>query len=157
MLMKDGRYLIKKILKLSLFSILVIIGITFITGFYYERNAFVKLNNITIELGEKLPEEITNYITLLNDKSNLAIESDMPVDKDGNSSMIGEFNYYLVYNDDNHRFSKLTNTKAIITVIDTIKPIISVKKDKFDYGSKISASSIADCFDLSSCKMILNE
>ena len=71
MLMKDGRYLIKKILKLGLFSILVIVGITFIMGFYYERNAYVKLNDITVELGDKLPEEITNYITLLTDKSNL--------------------------------------------------------------------------------------
>ena len=157
MLMKDGRYLIKKILKLSLFSILIIIGITFITGFYYERNAFIVLNNITIELGEKLPEEITNYITLLTDKSNLTIESDMPVDENGNSNVIGEFNYYLVYNDDNYRFSRLTNTKSTVNVIDTIKPIISVKNNKFNYGSKISASSIANCFDLSGCKMILKE
>ena len=155
--MKDGRYLIKKIFKMSLFSILIIIGMTFITGFYYERNAYVKLNDITIELGEKLPEEITNYITLLTDKSNLTVESDMPVDENGNSTVIGSFNYYLVYNDNNYKFSRLTNTKSMITVVDTINPIISIKKDKFDYSSKISASSIADCFDLSGCKMVLKE
>ena len=155
--MIDGRYLIKKIFKMSLFSILVIIGITFITGFYYERNAFVILNDITIELGDKLPEEITNYITLLNDKSNLTIESDIPLDENGNTTIIGKFSYYLVYNDDNYKFSRLTNTKSTITVIDTINPIISIKKDKFDYGSKISAESIAECFDLSGCKMVLKE
>lgn len=157
MLMKDGRYLIKKILKMSIFSLIIIIALTFITGFYYERNAFIKLNDITIELGDKLPEEITSYVTLLNDKSNLTLESDIPLDKDGNTTIIGKFNYYLVYNDDNYRFSRLTNNKSTITVIDTIKPIINIKKTNFDYGSKIKVENIATCLDLSGCKMILKE
>ena len=157
MLMKDGRYLIKKIIKMSIFSLIIIIGLTFITGFYYERNAFINLNDITIELGDKLPEEITNYVTLLNDKSNLTIESDIPLDEDGNTTIVGKFNYYLVYNDDNYKFSRLTNTKSTITVIDTIKPIINITKTKFDYGSKIKAENIATCLDLSGCKMILKE
>ena len=157
MLMKDGRYLIKKIFKMSIFSLIIIIAITFITGFYYERNAFIKLNDITIELGDKLPEEITSYVTLLNDKSNLTLESDIPLDKDGNTTIIGKFNYYLVYNDDNYKFSRLTNNKSTITVVDTIKPIINIKKIKFDYGSKINAENIATCLDLSGCKMVLKE
>ena len=155
--MKDGRYLIKKIFKMSIFSLTIIIGLTFTTGFYYERNAFIKLNDITIELGDKLPEEITNYVTLLNDTSNLTIESDIPLDKDGNTSIIGKFNYYLVYNDENYKFSRLTNTKSTITVIDTIKPIINITKTNFDYGSKISADKIATCLDLSGCKMTMKE
>ena len=157
MLMENERYLIKKIVKLCLFAILIMIGLTFVMGFYYERNIYVKLNDITVELGEKLPEEITNYITLLTDKSNLAFESNVPLDKDGNTKIIGKFNYYLVYNDNNYKYSRLTNTKSTITDIDTIKPIISISKTKFDYGSKIDANSIASCFDLSGCKMSLKE
>ena len=133
------------------------IGLTFIMGFYYEHNIYVKLNDITLELGEKLPEEITNYITLLTDKSNLTFESNIPLDKDGNTKIIGKFNYYLVYNDNNYKFSRLTNTKSTITVIDTINPIINISKTKFDYGSKINVNNIATCFDLSGCKMYLKE
>ena len=49
-----------------------------------------------------------------------------PLDKEGHTKMIGRFNYFLVYNDDNFRFSKLTNVKSTIRVIDTIKPTIKV-------------------------------
>jgi len=157
MLMKDGRYLIKKILKMSIFSLLSMIGLTFVMGFYYERNIYVKLNDITIELGEKLPEEITNYITLLTEKSNLTIESDIPLDENGNTTVVGSYNYYLVYNDDKYKFSRLTNTKSKITVIDTINPIIKIKKQVFDYGTKLNVNNIANCYDLSGCKMELKE
>lgn len=157
MFMKDGRYLIKKMFKMSIFSLLIIVGLTFTMGFYYERNIYVKLNDIIVELGDKLPEEITNYITLLTDKSNLTFESNIPLDENGNTTMIGTFNYYLVYNDNNYKFSRLTNNNSTITVIDTINPIININKNKFDYGSKIEADNIANCFDLSGCKMTLKE
>jgi len=126
-------------------------------GFYYERNIYVKLNDITIELGDKLPKEVTNYMSLITDKSNLTFESDIPLDENGNTTVIGTFNYYLVYNDDNYRFSRLTNTKSTIKVIDTINPIININKEKFDYGTKLDANKIATCIDLSGCKMVLKE
>ena len=44
-------------------------------GFYYERNIYVKLNDFTVELGSELPEEITKYMNLITNKSNLAISN----------------------------------------------------------------------------------
>ena len=109
--MKTERYfkkkIIKKILEIFIFPIFVVVGLTFIMGFYYERNVYVKLNDITIELGDKLPEEITRYINLLTNDSNLALETSVPLDEAGNTKMIGTFNYYLVYNDSNFMYSKL--------------------------------------------------
>ena len=65
--MKIERCLIKKITKrimeVFVFPIIMLIGLTFIMGFYYERNVYVKLNDITLELGDKLPDEIINYIS----------------------------------------------------------------------------------------------
>ena len=152
MLMKNGRYLIKKIIKMCIFTVLSMIGMTFVMGFNQERNIYQKLDNITIELGDKLPEEIINYLSILTNKTNLLFGSDIPLDKNGNTMVIGNFNYYLVHNN-----YKLTNTKATITVKDTIKPIINIKKNQFAYGSKLNVYDIATCHDLSGCKMYLKE
>ena len=134
------------------------IGLTFIMGFYSERNIYLKLNDITLELGDKLPDEIVNYMELIPYNSNLRMESSVPLDEDGNTMMIGKFNYYLVYKDDNYKFSKLTNVKSTITVIDTIKPTIKLNDDvKFEYDSEIEIDDIATCIDLSGCKMMMKE
>ena len=160
--MKTERCLIKKITKrimeVFVFPIIMLIGLTFIMGFYYERNVYVKLNDITLELGDKLPDEIINYISLISTDSNLSIESNIPLDEEGHTKMIGRFNYFLVYNDDNFRFSKLTNVKSTIRVIDTIKPTIKVKENvSIDYDSDFKVTDIAECIDLSDCKMTVME
>ena len=162
MLMKNGRYLIKrkieKFVERCLFSAILLIGLTFTTGFYYERNINMKLEDITIELGEKLPEDITRYVELMRTNNNLTMESNVPLDDEGHTSMIGEFSYYLVYIDDFNKFSKLTNVKSMITVVDTIKPTITIKENsKFKYGSKLEATDVAECFDLSGCEMYFEE
>ena len=156
--MKTERYLIKKIIKrimeVFVLPITILIGLTFIMGFYYERNVYVKLNDITIELGDKLPDEIKHYIGLINSDEKLSMESDVPLDAEGHTKMIGRFNYYLVYNDDNYHFSKLTNVKSSIRVIDTIKPVIKVKENvQIDYDSDFKITDVAECIDLSDCKM----
>ena len=159
--MKTERYLIKKITKriveIFVFPLMVLIGLTFLMGFYYERNVYVKLNDITLELGEKLPDEILRYIGLISNDSKLSLESGVPLDEEGHTKMIGRFNYYLVYNDDNYRFSKLTNVRSTIRVIDTIKPTIKVKENvEIDYDSDFDVTDIAECVDLSECKMTID-
>lgn len=127
-------------------------------GFYYEPNIYVKLNDVTVELGDKLPDEITNYTNIITNDSNLALESGVPLDEYGNTTMIGKFNYYLVYNDSNYKVSRLTNVKSTITVVDTIKPIIKVKENvAIDYNSEFKLSDVAECIDLSGCDMYISE
>ena len=160
--MKNGRYLIKKLFKkfveICVFPAFVMIGLTFVMGFYQERNIYLKLNDITLELGEKLPEEITRYMNLLPSDGNLKIESNVLLDEEGNTKAIGIFNYYLVYTDDKQMFSKLTNVKSTITVIDTIKPTVRAIQDvKIKYGDKVKTADLVECFDLSGCKMTFEE
>ena len=162
MFMKNERYLIKKIIEKVIgsfvFPILIVLVMPFIMGFYYERNIYVKLNDITVELGDKLPDEITNYMSLITDKSNLTIESSVPLDSNGNTTMIGKFNYYLAYNDADFKFTKLTNAKSTITVIDTIKPVIKLKENvKIEYNGKLTPDLVAECNDLSGCKMEITD
>lgn len=160
--MKSERYLIKKIIEKvigsCIFPILIVLAMPFLMGFYYERNIYVKLNDITVELGDKLPEEITNYMNLIANKSNLAIEIGAPLDEEGHTKMIGKFGYYLAYNDNNYKFSKLTNAKSTITVVDTINPVIKLKENvKIDYNGKFTVDDVAECIDLSGCKMTMEE
>ena len=151
MFMKSERYfknnLIKKLGKITLFSTFSLISLTFLTGFYYEPNINIKLNDITVELGEELPPEVNDYKNIIvGDKySGLEIETNAPLDKDGNTTLIGKYTYYLVYKDDSVRNSKQTNAKAKLTVVDTIKPIIKLK-DKFttDYGVDFSPNEVAE-------------
>ena len=114
--MENERYLIKKIIekitKICVLPAFLMLGLTFIMGFYYNRNVYYKLNDITIELGDKLPEDVLHYVNLLTDSSNLAIESTIPLDEDGRTTIIGKYNYYLAYNDSNYKYSALTYDKA---------------------------------------------
>ena len=123
-------------------------------GFYHERNIYIKLNDVTVELGDKLPEEITRYMELLPNDSNLSMESNVLLDKDGYTTTIGKFAYYLVYNNDDYKFSQMTNVKSSITVVDTVDPVIEVKNNiKIKYNGKINTSDVAVCYDLSGCKI----
>ena len=148
----------KKFMEIIIFPTVLMIGLTFVMGFYQERNIYYKLSDITLELGDKLPDEISNYMGILPDNESLALESDILLDKDGNVSAIGKYNYYLVYKDDNYRFSKLTNVKSTITVVDTVAPILTAKNDvKIKYDSKFDAKDLVECFDLSGCTLSLNK
>ncbi len=148
----------KKFMEIIVFPTVLMIGLTFVMGFYQERNIYYKLSDITLELGDKLPDEISNYMGILPDNESLALESDILLDKDGNVSAIGKYNYYLVYKDDNYRFSKLTNVKSTITVVDTVAPILTAKNDvKLKYDSTAEVKDLVDCFDLSGCKLTLDK
>lgn len=159
MLMKNERCLIKKISKISenMVKIMAIfVGLTFLMGFYDERNVpYVDLEEITIELGEEIPNDEMNKINNYLTNSNFFLESNVPVNEEGYSNKIGTYNYYIVYRDEERMYSRLTNKKSTITVVDTIKPEIKLKETslKFEYGSKIEVSDVALCYDLSECKM----
>ena len=136
----------------------MVMGFMFLTGFYYDGNINAKLSDVTVELGEKLPDEVLNYTGLLVGESNLALESNVPVDKEGNTSKIGKYSYYLVYNDDDYGFSRFTNVKAMIKVVDTTKPVIILKENvEIEYGHSFNTTDIATCVDLSKCKVSIME
>lgn len=160
--MKNGRYLIKnlfkKVMEVFIIPVLMMVGLTFVMGFYQERNIYFKLNDITVELGEKLPEEVTKYMGILPNDSNLVLESNVLLDEEGRTKTIGKFNYYLVYKDSQYKFSKLTNVKSTINVIDTVAPILENINDvKIKYGDGVDASDLVNCFDLSGCNMTMDK
>ena len=156
--MKNERCLIKKISKIKekIVKIFIIfIGFVFLTGFYDERNIYVDLEEITIELGSELPMDKINSINSYLLNSNFFLENNVPKNENGEANMVGTYSYYIVYRDEERKYSRLTNKKSAISVIDTIKPEIKSKDDSlnFDYGSKINVSDVAICYDLSKCTL----
>ena len=158
MLMKNERCLIKKIIEINEKMVkicIIFMALTFLMGFYDERNIYVDLEEITLELGDILPNEeissINNYLV----NSNFFLEDNVPKDEDGQVNKIGTYDYYIVYRDEERMYSRLTNKRSTISVIDTIKPEIKLKETslKFEYGSNLEATDIAICYDLSKCEL----
>lgn len=164
MLMKNERCLIKKIIKISKKTInicLIFIGLTFLMGFYDQRNIYIDLEEITIELGSTLQNEKINYINNYLSSNDFMqdggffLEDNVPKNEFGETTEIGTYNYYIVYRNEERKYSRLTNKRSTISIVDTIKPEIKLKETslKFEYGSKIIASNIATCYDLSKCTL----
>jgi len=160
--MKNERCLIKRIVEFNgkLIKVcMIFIGLTFLMGFYDERNIYVDLEEITVELGDALPSDKINDINSYLINSDFFLEDNVPKDTDGHTTMVGTYNYYIVYRNEERMYSRLTNKKSTISVIDTIKPLIQLKKSslKFNYGSKININDIAICYDLSKCTITFKE
>lgn len=162
MLMKNERWLIKKIKEFNERMVkicVILIGLTFLMGFYDERNIYVELEEITVELGDQISNEKIDYINNYLSNTNFFLEDSVPKDIDGQTIETGTFNYYIVYRDEERMYSRLTNKRSTISVIDTIKPEINLKESsfKFEYGSKIDVNDIAECYDLSECNLSFKE
>lgn len=140
-----------------IFPFIILTCLLFLQGAYYEKNIYYKLDDIELEIGEKIPQEIYNNLKVLGN-DNYSIESNIPLNEMGETKKLGTYTYYLVYNDIDNLFSMLTNIKATINVVDTTKPTIVLKENNtFKYNSQISPSDIVDCYDLSGCKLSFKE
>lgn len=155
-LIKEKKLFNEKIIKICL----LILGFIFNSGFYYDNNVYADLEEITIELGETLPNEKMIHLSNLLADKNLTIEDTVPKDEYGNSNKVGTYNYYIVYLDNERMYSKITNQQSKIIVIDTIKPVIKMKTDKqitLNYGAKLNINKYVECYDLSTCKLSVLE
>lgn len=160
--MKNERCLIKKINEFNekIMKICILfVGLTFLMGFYDERNIHIELEEIEVELGSILPNEKMDYINNYLMNSNFFLEDNVPKKEDGETNKIGTYDYFIVYRDEERMYSRLTNKKSTISVIDTINPQIKLKETslKFEYGSNIKTTDIATCYDLSECKLQFKE
>lgn len=130
-------------------------GISLTTGFYYDNNIYIDLEEITVELGSDLQNEKLNYISSLLAGTDQKLEDNVPKNYSGYTTEVGTYEYYIVYIDKDRKYSIVTNQKSIINVVDTTKPYVILKKEKYtyNYGSVININDLAVCFDLSPCKL----
>lgn len=157
--MNQERCLIKKNIKKVVKIWIVFISCTFLMGFYKDETMYIDLEEITIELGDNLNIDKINYINSYLINSNYYLEDNVPKNENGETTKIGTFDYYIVYRNEERKYSRLTNKRATISIVDTIKPEVQLKGTslEFEFGSEINANNIATCIDLSECTLSFKE
>lgn len=130
--------------KISFIIILIaaLIGGGIFAYYKYFRDNIVKLKEVTVELGDKLPTDIKDYISAKNiDDYKLDI-SNISVDEEGNTNVRGEYSYKV----SKHGEIK----KGKIFVVDTTKPIVQTIDVTVGVNENFEPSEfLSSCEDLS--------
>lgn len=102
-------------------AIIIIIVAALIGGgifayYKYFRDNIVKLKEVNVELGEKLPTDIDSYISAKNINDYKLDVSNVSVDEEGKTNVRGEYSYKVSRNGE--------IKKGKVYVVDTIKPVV---------------------------------
>ena len=130
--------------KIAIIIIIVaaLIGGGIFTYYKYFRDNIVKLKEVTVELGEKLPTDIDSYISAKNINDYKLDVSNVSVDDEGKTNVRGEYSYKVSRNGE--------IKKGKVYVVDTIKPVVETiditvgVKENFD-----PSEFLKSCNDLS--------
>lgn len=107
----------KVIITVVIFAVLIIGGIYFYMDYKSKDN--IKLKNVTVELGDKLSNDISTYITGNNISTYNLDVSSISVDDEGRTNSIGEYSYKIKKGGE--------IKKGKLYVKDTTKPIFEVE------------------------------
>ena len=131
----------RNVIILILVLILFGFGLYYVYKNYYKKN-YLKINDVTVELGDKLSGKIEDYIKCENYNSYKLDLSSVVVDENGKTTKAGEYSYAVIKGQDVKR--------GKIYVKDTRKPIVSVKDLKVGVGESYGAFDFVNsCDDLS--------
>lgn len=131
----------RNVIILIIVLILFGFGLYYVYKNYYKKN-YLKINDVTVELGDKLSERIEDYIKCDNYNAYKLDLSNVVVDENGNTTTTGEYSYAVIKGQDVKR--------GKIYVKDTRKPIVSVSDLKVGVGESYGAFDFVNsCDDLS--------
>lgn len=134
-----------KIIFTLLFVIIVIVGIIY--GYFnYSKKSTIKLKNVTIELGEELPQDKEFYL-IGEDINNYTIDLSNVSTENNKVNSVGEYSYKVK--------STEKELKGKIYVKDTTKPIVEVQNLEVGLNEEFEPSEfVTKCEDLSiPCKI----
>lgn len=135
----------------TILLILFILGILIGGYLYFHNKNILKVKNVVVELGEKLPKDIKNYIR--NDVKNINDYeinlNSVSVDSSGNTNEVGKFSYSVKY--DNQEKSGKVEVK------DTTPPTATLHTLTIGVSEEFLLNDLIDsCDDLSlPCKVTL--
>lgn len=137
------------VLKIVLTTI-VVLALIIAAIYYYNKiykPNYLKLNDITVELGDTLSEDIKEYITCNNYEDYQLDLSNIKVDENGKTISTGEYSYKIT--------GKNTIKKGKVIVKDTTAPIITVQNLTVGVEEDFNVSEfVTSCEDLSiPCKV----
>lgn len=144
--MKDEDFYIEETssLKVFLVSLLVLLILGIFGGLYYFyfHNENIKLKNITIELGQKVPNDVNFYIKGNNTYNYELNLNNIAVDKQGNTNSVGEYSYTIKTNKE--------TKKGKIYVKDTTFPIVQLRELTIGLNEVFEIDDyVVSCEDLS--------
>lgn len=131
----------RNVVILIIVLILFSFGLYYLYKNYYKRN-YLKINDVTVELGDTLSNNIEDYIKCDNYNAYKLDLSNVVVDENGKTTMTGEYSYAVIKGENVKR--------GKIYVKDTKKPIVSVNDLKVGVGESYGAFDfVKSCDDLS--------
>lgn len=135
-----------KIVLTIIVAIALIIAVIYYYNKIYKPN-YIKLNDITVELGDKLSDDIKDYITCNNYDDYQIDLSNIKVDENGQTVSTGEYSYKITGNN--------VLKKGKVIVKDTKAPIVTVQSLTVGVEEDFSVSEfVTTCEDLSlPCKV----
>jgi len=125
------------------FCLLLIIGTAGYFGWqYYQKQDYVKLKTITVELGEKIPTEISRYLKSNELAGYILDVSNVRVDEEGNTNSVGEYSFKLTKGTKSY--------KGKIIVKDTKPPIVDLQNLTVGLNEEFDPEDfVLSCYDLS--------
>ena len=132
---------------LKCLGILFIIGISVGVFLYFKDKNTIRVKNITIELGEKLSDNIDDYLLSGNDQKDYYKLDLSKVDVNN----VGTYNYSIKYN--KHKVTGKINIK------DTTKPVVETNDVKMNINEELEPRLlVSNCDDLSlPCSVIFKD
>lgn len=135
----------------TILIILFILGIIIGGYIYFHKNNILRLEKVTVELGDKLPTDIEKYVkNKINNINDYEINLlAVPVDEKGFTDEVGKYKYKVTYGN-----QKKTGT---IQIKDTKAPNVTVKPLTIQASEEFLLDDfIEKCEDLSkTCKVTL--
>lgn len=149
---KPNKKMKKKMNKNTLVIIIALIIVIVACGGYWVYNnilnkpVIINLRNLTIELGEKVPTEITKYVDKMEGKSSDYSLNLSSVIEDE----VGVYNYTITY--------KKQSKTGTITIEDTTSPVLTLKDVTLKVGEQVKIEDfIESCEDESNCSYEFEE
>lgn len=125
-----------------IFIVCALIGGGIFAYYKYFRDNIVKLKDVTVELGYKLPTDINDYISAKNVNAYKLDVSNVSVDENGKTNVRGEYSY-KVSRDGEIKKGKIYVNDTTKPVVETIDITVGVKEN-FD-----PSEFLKSCDDLS--------
>ena len=130
--------------KITIIIILVLLSIAFVLFVILKNRYTLTLDDVHIEVGEKLPKDIDFFVEnkVVDDSDYKLYINNIPVDSEGKVNEVGVFEYKVKY-------KNITKTGNLV-VEDTKVPEVEVKDLTIGVGEDYDISDfIVECFDYS--------
>lgn len=105
-------------------------------------------NSLTLELGDSIPDDILEYVTISSGDSEKVLENATLSTEDIDNMAVGQYTATVTY--------KRQIVDVDVEVVDTVAPVLEAKDETFDLGDVITADDLVtiEDFDDVTCVLI---